>query len=200
MSEPRPAYLLVHKIALYNDEWYTDHTEHLIGVNPAGLYATRHEAQAAARAATRASLRGATFDDLELDEDTNLQLARLVARPGDLSPALSAALPDFHARRAALPADLSDTDLDTLIDRTGLSAYHILESHSDTFDLTLAQAVLALTPQRPDVDVCFEHEDDDGRELDPPRQVIEASADPAVQRLNRVTALFGRRYATGIPL
>lgn len=200
MSETRPAYLLIHRLAQFNDEWYDDHTLSLDGVNPAGLYDTRAEAEAVARRLTIQAMRGASFDDLEVDEGADLALTALLDTPGRLDPAVREAYRGFQSRQQPLPAWLTDQQLGNLLDVTGLTLFHIIDTQVPAFEVALAQSLLALTPGRPPIDLTFDYEDDAGTELDVPRQVIENSDDPAVQRLNRVTQLFGRRYATGLPL
>lgn len=200
MTQSHPAYLLIRRLAQFNDEWYMDHTLSLEGVNPAGLYASREEAGAAARRLSIQAMRGANFDDLEVDEDTDAALTALLDTPGRLDPALRAAYRGFQSRQRPLPAWLTDEQLGDLLDRTGLTLFHIIDTRVPAFELALAQSLLALTPGRPPIDLTFDHEDDTGTELDVPRQVIGDSDDPAVQRLNRVTRLFGRRYASGLPV
>lgn len=191
------AFLVVHKMALFNDEWYDDFTLEVQGVNPAGLFTSRAEAEAAAHAWTRDKLRGSTFDDLEVDEDTDERLAELVGQPGDLDADLAKALPGFASRRHPLPATLTDAQLDGFLQRTGLRMYHVIEADVDEFEVKLAQSLLALTPQRPNIDLEFQYDEDND---DARTEVIETSDDPAVERLNRITALFGRQYANGIPM
>lgn len=196
---PAPAYLVVHKLAQFTDEWYHDYTVTLEGVNPAGLYATREGAEFAILTLTRRAMRGATFDDLQLDEETDYRLAELLERPDTLDPVLRSSLPGFVSRAKPLPANLSDVQLDTLIEQAGICLYHILETELDDGTRQVAQAALILTPQRPFIglELCYEEEDEDGEH---PQQEIAESDDPAVARLNRVTQLFGRRYANHLPL
>lgn len=200
MSETRPAYLLVHKLAQFNDEWYEDHTLDLQGVNPAGLYDSLEEAETAARVLTVRAMRGASFDDLEVSEEADLALEEWLGDPGPFEPQLLKALSGFQSRQHPLPAWLSDAQLGELLDRTGLRLFHVIETLAPTAEVALAQSLLAQTPQRPEIDLSFEFEDDSGDDLDEPRQVIDESDDPAVQRLNRVTGLFGRRYVTDLLL
>lgn len=200
MSEPRPAYLLIHRLAQFNDEWYDDHTLTLDGVNPAGLYDSRDEAESAARRLTIQAMRGADFDDLEVDERAGLALTALLDTPGRFDPVVREAYRGFQSRQRPLPSWLTDDQLGDLLELTGLTLFHVIDTQVPAFEIALAKSLLALTPGRPPIDLTLDHEDDAGTELDVPRQVIEDSDDPAVQRLNRVTQLFGRRYATGLPL
>ncbi len=195
----RPAYLVVHKLARFTDEWYQDYTTDLEGVNPAGLYKTRKQAEAAILILTRRAMRGADFDTLQLDEETDLRLAELLKQPESLDPLLRTVLPEFLRRDKRLPPNLSNTQLDTLIERGGVQMFHILETELDEPRRQVAQAALLLTPQRPNVglQIYYEEEDEDAEQ---PQQEIAESDDPAVARLNRVTQLFGRRYANHLPL
>ncbi|MDV6374208.1 hypothetical protein [Deinococcus arenicola] len=195
----RPAYLVVHKLARFGDEWYWDYTTDLGGVNPAGLYETREQAEAAILTLTRRAMRGATFDDLQLDEETDYRLAELLKQPDKLSPILRSSLPGFVSRMKPLPTNLHDVQLDRLIEQAGICLYHILETELDDSRRQVAQAALLLTPQRPNVglQIYYEEEDEDAEHL---QQEIAESDDPAVARLNRVTQLFGRRYANHLPL
>ncbi|WP_139322643.1 hypothetical protein [Deinococcus marmoris] len=168
----RPAYLVVHKLAQFTDEWYQDYTTDLEGVNPAGLYETQEQAEAAILTLTRRAMRGATFDDLQLDEETDYRLAELLKQPDKLSPILRSSLPGFVSRMKPLLANLSDVQLDRLIEQAGICLYHILETELDEGTRQVAHAALILTPQRPFIglELCYEEEDEDGEH---PQQTIQ---------------------------
>ena len=190
------AYLVVHKLALYNDEWYDDFTLEVGAANPAALFASRAEAGAYIQNQTRGLMRGHSFDELELDEQEEYALAEALQRSGTFDPSLSHNLEQFLENRGKpLPHTLTDAQLDVILAVSGLQMFHILETEASDFDVALAQSALALTPDRPFVGLEFEYdeENDDARS-----EVIEESVDPAAERLNRVTQLFGRKYVTGI--
>lgn len=190
------AYLVVHKLALFNDEWYDDFTLEVGAANPAALFESRAEAEAFVQSHTRELMRGHSFDELELDELEEMALAEALERTGTFDPALSHSLQAFlDDRGKALPKTLTDGQLDAIVAVSGLQMFHILETEASDFEVRLAQSALALTPEHPFVALEFEYdeENDDARS-----EVVEESDDPAVQRLNRVTQLFGRSYATGI--
>lgn len=190
------AYLVVHKLALFNDEWYDDFTLEVGAANPAALFSSRAEAEAFVQTHTRELLRGHSFDELELDELEESALAEALKQSGTFDPALSRSLQAFLENRGnPLPQSLTDAQLDVVLAVSGIQMFHILETEASDFDVALAQSALSLTPERPFVGLEFEYdeEDDDTRS-----EVIEASDDPATERLNRVTQLFGRKYATGI--
>lgn len=192
----QPAYLVVHKLALYNDEWYDDFTLEVGAANPAALFASVAEAEAYVQTQTRELLRGHSFDELELGELEEMALAEAVAQAGTFDPSLGRTLEQFLENRGQpLPKSLTDAQLDAFVQISGLQMFHILETETSDFDLALAQAVLALTPQRPFVGLEFEYDEDDD---DARSEVIEETVDPAAERLNRVTQLFGRKYAAGI--
>lgn len=190
------AYLVVHKLALFNDEWYDDYTLELGAANPAALFQSRAEAEAYVQTQTRALMRGHSFDELELDGLEERALAQALAQSGTFDPELSQSLQAFLENRGQpLPQTLTDGQLDAFLKVSGLQMFHILETEVSDFDLALAQSALALTPERPFVGLEFEYdeENDDARS-----EVIEETDDSAAERLSRVTQLFGRKYATGI--
>lgn len=200
MSSSRPAYLVVHKIALFNDEWYDDLTLQVNVANPADLFSTRAEAEAYVLTQTRELMRGHSFDDLEMNEDEEYALTEALALPGTFDPEVSRSLEMFLEKRSRpLPTSLTDAQLDAILTASGLEMFHILEAEASDFEVALAQSTLALTPERPFVGLEFnydeEHEDDEDYR---PEELIEDIDDPAAARLNRVTELFGRKYATGI--
>lgn len=192
------AYLVIHKMALYNDEWYDDFTLEVGAANPAALFATRAEAEAYLQAKTRELVRERSIGELELGELEEDALMTALEQPGTFDPVVRNSLESFlKSGDTLLPETLTDEQLDTILAVSGIQMLHILETETSDFDLALAQSMLALTPERPFVGMEFEYdeENDDARS-----EVVEESDDPAAQRLNRVTQLFGRKYATGIML
>lgn len=194
------AYLVVHKIALFNDEWYDDYTLEVGAANPAALFASRAEAESYVLTQTRELLRGHSFDDLALDEEEESALADGLDRAGTFDPQVAQALQQFlEDRGKPLPSTLTDAQLDLILAVSGVKMFHILAAEASEFDFALAQSLLALTPERPFVGLEFEYDEEHEEEPDyQPAELIEESDDPVVKRLNRVTALFGRRYADGI--
>lgn len=165
-----PAFLVVHAMALFNDEWFDDLTDVLEIANPAGLYRTRADADAAVRAWTRAAVRGASWNDLLLGEEGT---AALHGHDGPL--------PD------PLPASLTDLETDDLIERLQVQLFHVLETTLPHEEFLDAHRTLTGTPERPTAVPGY---DDHGEAVFPELD------DPAAARLNRVTGLFGRRYGT----
>lgn len=194
------AYLVVHKLALFNDEWFNDYTLEVGVANPAALFATQAEAQTYVQTRTRELMRGKSFSDLELDQPEELALQHALKQPGTFDPALNKTLQSFlNDRNKALPGTLTDEQLDAILTVSHLKLFHILEAEIDDFNRTLAQSTLALTPERPFIGMEFWYDENHEEEPDyKPGEVIEETDDPAAERLNRVTALFGRKYATGI--
>ena len=195
------AYLIVHKLAIYNDVWYDDWTLQSEAANPTALLNSRAEAEALVRHLTRETMRGAMWSDLESDEATLRAIERLPNESGTLDPALAKTLHEGYIQGWHIPATLTDGELDSLIELLGIQLYFILETEAQEFDIRLAQSLLELTPERPRVYVRreLEYVFDQDFDVDSKEQIsverIDPSDDPAVQRLNRVTALFGRKYA-----
>lgn len=156
-------------MAMFNDEWYDDLTDVLDIANPAGIYATRAEAEAAVVGRTRATVRGAAWHELLLGQDGTDALVDMVPSPPD-----------------PLPASLTDEEVDDLVGRLHIQLFHVLEADLPATGLREAQAILSDTPERPAVVIDY---DDDGEVM------ATAPDDPVTARLNRVTQLFGRRYA-----
>lgn len=198
---PQKAYLVVQKLAIYNDVWYDDWTLDGEAANPTALLNSRAEAEALVRHLTREAMRGAVWSDLEPDEATLRAIERLPNESGTLDPVLAKSLHERSSQGGDIPATLTDGELDSLIDVLGIQLYFILETEAQEFDIRLAQSLLELTPERPRVYVRRELEFvfNEDFDMDSKEQIrverIDPSDDPAVQRLNRVTALFGRKYA-----
>lgn len=196
------AYLVVHKMALYNDIWYDDWTFAGEAANPTALLTSRAEAEALVQQLTRETVRGAaTLRDLEPDEATYKAVQNIQSIPGIEDPALIRMIRRANDWEWVLPDTLTNAQLDSLIAALGIQIYFILETEADEFDLRLAQSLLELTPERPrvyvyrDLELRFNDPDDLSNKDSISVERIDPSDDPAVERLNRVTALFGRKYA-----
>lgn len=117
MSEQQRAYLVIHKIAWYNDEFYIDFTDDSKFADPAGLFNTPAEAQAYARRLTRKAMPGAYWYDLLPDLDTLHSLDTLADQPNKYG-----LKPNFQAGEV-IPQNLTDGQLDELIDLIGVKIF-----------------------------------------------------------------------------
>lgn len=190
------AYLVVHKLALYNDVYYDDWTLEGTAANPTALLTSRAEAEGLVRRLTRQAVRDAgTLRDLRPNEATYLAVYDLQNIPGIEDPALLEMLRKANDWDWVIPETLTDAQLDSIIAALGLQVYYILETEADEFEITLAQSLLELTPERPRIYVYHDLDWPSAEADDELVERIDPSDDPAVQRLNRVTQLFGRRYA-----
>lgn len=171
----RPAYLIVPRIAFYNDEWYDDYTTVELIADPLELFANRAEADARAQELSRLYLRQTPADGLQLGE--------WYEQPKD--PSLKPLL-DSMFNREPLPTDLSDQQIDDLLRLSDLRPFYVLETETTLQEFAQAQIILETTPLHPEFSVAYKAGEDR----------VNYQGDEAAERLNRVTQLFGRKYAT----
>lgn len=183
MSDPLSAYLIIPRIAIYNDEWYDDYTESETIADPLRLLSDKAEAEAEAQRMAREYLRSTPVDELMLGE---------TFEPSD-DPELDDVLDDLFCQQIeALPADLTDAQIDEVLRLSDLKPFYVIEAQLSRADFAEAQALLDSTPEHPRSKVSYDPET--GLPLDDIS--YDYPQNEAAERLNRVTQLFGRRYAT----
>ncbi|MBZ9714668.1 hypothetical protein [Deinococcus multiflagellatus] len=188
MTPAQRGYLVFGHHLIYNDEYCeVDEAAAASYVNPAGIYTTLNAAQAACEQQSLDELRQAHTDTLILDEASRERLrAYQDSQPpqdSTLNERLRAVLAGMVYGEHQQPfVFLSDEELQAIRDDLGLPSTHgILEADLDAEQVTQAQQLLDSTPDHPG-----EWQFNDFLE--------DFAEDEAVQRLERVTRLFGRSY------
>lgn len=195
MSNKTPIYLIMRQIALFNDEFYDDLSLNYDVANPVSLFTTKEEALAEVRRITRKAIAGMEFWELGLGEHG----AFLAYEPEDLTPQQAKRLgPKLievvkSLMGHGMPTDLRDDELDALIDVLDINLYQVLEEELEPQQIMKAGGILQSETRRPDVGALIDGEETEDGEWSY-NMIITENPDPAVDRLNRVTALFGRRY------
>lgn len=187
MPAAQTAYLVIHIFAWYNDEYYDDFTQDSSMAHPRGLFTSQAEAEAYVQQLTRDSLRGAQYHELQLDEDGSDAWFSLAEND---DPDLADVLTEFRERPDALPGHLTDEQAEKIMKLLNPQLYHILEADLPASDVQHAQELLAATPHHPAYTPDSKAEN--------PEENPDYGGNEAAERLDRVTQLFGRRYATDL--
>lgn len=174
----QPTYMIISRIAVYNDEYYFDMTGCEDIANPQGVFTDRAEAEAEAQRMGRQWLRTTSVQEMCLPSPEEVE-------GGSDDPEIEALLEGLWDYDD-LPAELTDAQLDELM-RLVLKPFHVIEAALTDEQRTEAQQILASTPERPAPQV---HWDEETGEPSP-----DYAGNETAERLDRVTQLFGRRYA-----
>lgn len=195
MPAAQTAYLVIHKLAVYNDEFYEDMTEEAEVANPAAIFTSFEEAETYVQAMTRNAMCGADLQELMLDEDGATALLDTDAEnplddeqlyiPQEARDILNRCL----EKDERLPTNLTDEVADELIAYLNVELFYVIETKLTPQQFSTAQITLEGIQERPPF---WEYYDQEGNAY------LDYGGNEAAERLDRVTQLFGRRYATDL--
>jgi hypothetical protein len=205
------AYLVIPMMSYYNDNWYEDYTLNWGAINPDKLF---NDDSLAYQYMEQQTLTALHLDGVIADKITNceqsgayttLKEADFEGRTNLLgltpSPSLSQWL-DLSSFREALPKQLSDAELLALSRLLDLRFFYIFETQMSATEFSAATSILNGTPERPEVEeepICvaiLNHPYLGPLASRPMLSTLSPDEAAIAARLERVTQLFGKRYAT----